>query len=45
LIRKNTFYCCYGVFKVRVSSDAHEKAAKARSLKTQQRDRLRKPLR
>jgi len=19
LIRKNTFYCCYGVFKVRVS--------------------------
>jgi len=30
LIRKNTFYCCYGVFKVRVSlktrtSRAHEK--------------------
>jgi len=25
LIRKNTFYCCYGVFKVRVSSVAHEK--------------------
>jgi hypothetical protein len=28
LIRKNTFYCRYGVFKVRVSSDAHEKAAR-----------------
>jgi hypothetical protein len=26
LIRKNTFYCRYGVFKVRVSSNAHEKA-------------------
>jgi hypothetical protein len=25
LIRKNTFYCRYGVFKVRVSSVAHEK--------------------
>jgi len=25
LIRKNTFYCRYGVFKVRVSSSAHEK--------------------
>jgi len=27
LIRKNTFYCCYGVFKVRASR-AREKAAK-----------------
>src|SRR6187401_2137078 len=26
LIRKNTFYCRYGVIKVHVSSDAHEKA-------------------
>ena len=26
LIRKNTFYCCYGVFKVRVGR-AHEKNA------------------
>ncbi|HEY0722960.1 MAG TPA: hypothetical protein VGD41_02985 [Pyrinomonadaceae bacterium] len=26
MIRKNTFYCRYGVFKVRVSSDAHEKS-------------------
>jgi hypothetical protein len=25
LTRKNTFYCRYGVFKVRVSSSAHEK--------------------
>jgi hypothetical protein len=29
LIRKNTFYCCYGVFKVRVSpakqAERHEK--------------------
>jgi len=23
LIRKNTFYCCYGVFKVRVSPAKH----------------------
>jgi len=43
LTRKNTFYCRYGVFKVRVSSSAHEKnrppakSAGARSLKTQQR--------
>jgi len=27
LIRKNTFYCCYGVFKVRASR-AREKAAR-----------------
>src|SRR5215510_7202949 len=26
LIRKNTFYCRYGVFKVRVRSSAHEKS-------------------
>jgi len=26
LIRKNTFYCCYGVFKVRVSSSPREDA-------------------
>jgi hypothetical protein len=39
LIRKNTFYCRYGVFKVRVSSVAHEKNRRRwRSLKTQQRD-------
>jgi hypothetical protein len=29
LIRKNTFYCCYGVFKVRVgpaeNAEPHEK--------------------
>ena len=30
LIRKNTFYCCYGVFKVRVSSVAHEKNRRMR---------------
>jgi len=29
LIRKNTFYCRYGVFKVRVSSNAHEKNRRA----------------
>ena len=40
LIRKNTFYCRYGVFKVRVSSNAHEKNRRRRwSLKTQQRER------
>ena len=40
LIRKNTFYCRYGVFKVRVSSDAHEKSHRfGGSLKTQQRER------
>ena len=44
LIRKNTFYCCYGVFKVRVSSVAHEKNRRMwRSLKTQQRDPTREP--
>jgi len=31
LIRKNTFYCRYGVFKVRVSSVAHEKSHRIRS--------------
>jgi hypothetical protein len=30
LIRKNTFYCRYGVFKVRVSSNAHEKTPLSR---------------
>src|SRR4029079_16125457 len=40
LIRKNTFYCRYGVFKVRVSSDAHKQNRRIwRSLKTQQRER------
>ena len=44
LIRKNTFYCRYGVFKVRVSSVAHEKNRRRwRSLKTQQRDLAREP--
>jgi len=26
LIRKNTFYCCYGVFKVRVSLSTNEQS-------------------
>jgi hypothetical protein len=44
LIRKNTFYCRYGVFKVRVSSNAHEKNRRRwRSLKTQQREPAREP--
>ena len=44
LIRKNTFYCRYGVFKVRVSSSAHEKNRRRwRSLKTQQREPAREP--
>jgi hypothetical protein len=40
LIRKNTFYCRYGVFKVRVSPverSREEPPADGRSLKTQQR--------
>ena len=45
LIRKNTFYCRYGVFKVRVSpaetrrAPREEPPADGRSLKTQQRGR------
>ena len=37
LIRKNTFYCRYGVFKVRASELALRYPARGRSLKTQQR--------
>jgi len=28
LIRKNTFYCCYGVFKVRVSPAETSRASR-----------------
>ena len=39
LIRKNTFYCRYGVFKVRVGRCPREEpSASGRSLKTQQRE-------
>jgi hypothetical protein len=38
LIRKNTFYCRYGVFKVRVSSVPTRRTAFGGSLKTQQRE-------
>jgi hypothetical protein len=43
LIRKNTFYCRYGVFKVRVDRTSTRRPPRGGSLKTQQRERARGP--